>query len=212
MPPTGTKLPSSTAFLIRAYTSGRRSFIHAYCCAEEQAKTSSGYSSASAVTFVNVRAHLRTVSRSGHSHAESMCACPTACTVCAEACAGRARTSARTSRPRAAVAAASHGSTTSTTLSSARRISHRRGADSGSWRMSSSRTLMSWSRCHTSSSRTARSATSSRYRGSSPAVRRELYRIPIAALPAILGFAASSTRRSISSPPVAGSARRTVRW
>ena len=37
----------------------------------------------------NVRAHLRIVSRTGHSHAESMCAWPTATTWCALAEAGR---------------------------------------------------------------------------------------------------------------------------
>ncbi len=45
-----------------------------------------------------VRATLRTVSRSGHSHAESMWACPTALMRCAEALAGAARTPARWAR------------------------------------------------------------------------------------------------------------------
>ena len=37
----------------------------------------------SAMTLAKVRAHLRTVSRGGHSHAESMCACPNAKMWCA---------------------------------------------------------------------------------------------------------------------------------
>ena len=40
-------------------------------------------------TLETVRATLRRVSRSGHSHAESMCAWPTALTSWAEAWAGR---------------------------------------------------------------------------------------------------------------------------
>ena len=54
--------PARTAvrdlLLTRAHTSGRCSFIHANCCACDIAKTKSGYSSISAVTLENVRAHL----------------------------------------------------------------------------------------------------------------------------------------------------------
>jgi hypothetical protein len=44
------------------------------------ANTKPGLSSISAVTLDAVRATLRTVSRSGHNHAESMWAWPTALT------------------------------------------------------------------------------------------------------------------------------------
>lgn len=53
--------------------------------------------------FAVVRATLRTVSRSGHSHAESMCACPTALIRCADAAAGAASTPANCRRAAAAV-------------------------------------------------------------------------------------------------------------
>ena len=52
--------------------------------------------SISFVTFENVLAHLRTVSRSGHSQALSMCAWPIAETLCAEAVAGIAPARAAT--------------------------------------------------------------------------------------------------------------------
>ena len=54
-------------------------------------------------TFETVRATLRTVSRSGHSQAESMCACPTAEIRCADAYAGLASRGANCSRAAAAV-------------------------------------------------------------------------------------------------------------
>ena len=56
--------------------------------------------------MATVRATLRTVSRTGHSQAESMCACPTAETRCAPAYAGRPSTAA--SAPRAAAAVPGH--------------------------------------------------------------------------------------------------------
>ena len=212
IPPTGAQLPSVTAFLIRSKISGRCSFIHAYCCAEEQAKTSSGYSRASVVMLVKVRAHLRTVSRIGHSHAESMCAWPTAVTVCAEACAGRDSTPVSRSRAACAVPGTSAASTASMACWSARRISCRREEPSGSSRISSSSTSMSCVRCHTASSRTAISAARSRYRCSLPAVSLEPKRVPTARAPSIIGLAASSTSRSTGSPPAADSASSTLRW
>ncbi len=78
IPPAGTNRPSATAFFTRAHTSGRWSRTHAHCWACDMAKTNSGSSSSSAVMLEVVRATLRTVSRSGHSHAESMWAWPTA--------------------------------------------------------------------------------------------------------------------------------------
>ena len=72
--PTGAQLPAATASLIRSNTCGCACLTHAYCWACEHANTSSGYSLASDRTLAKVRVHLRTVSRSGHSHAESMCA------------------------------------------------------------------------------------------------------------------------------------------
>ena len=78
MPPTGTNRPSATRSLMRSNSSGWCSFTHAYCCAEEQAKVKSSCSSMRLSTLEKVRVHLRAVSRVGQSHAESMCACPTA--------------------------------------------------------------------------------------------------------------------------------------
>ena len=92
MPPAGTNRPSATAFLTRAHTSGRCSFTQAHCWACDMAKTKSGSSSRRAVMLDVVRATLRTVSRSGHSHAESMCACPMALMRCADGAAGVAST------------------------------------------------------------------------------------------------------------------------
>src|SRR4051812_42133576 len=89
MLPTGAHEPFRTASLIRSKSCGCASFTQAYCCAEEQAKTSSGYSAASAVTLAKVRAHLRFVSRTGQSHALSMWAWPTALIRWALADAGR---------------------------------------------------------------------------------------------------------------------------
>ena len=56
--------------------------------------------------MATVRVTLRTVSRTGHSHAESMCAWPTAETRWAPSYAGRP--SAAVSAPRAAVAVPAH--------------------------------------------------------------------------------------------------------
>ena len=102
MPPTGTKWPAATPARIRSNRSGWCCCIQAYCCAEEQANRRSSCSSARARTFANVRAHLRMVSRTGHSQAESMCAWPAAETSGALALAGAESTPA--SRPRAAPA------------------------------------------------------------------------------------------------------------
>ena len=80
MPPTGTNRPSRTAATMRSNSSGSASFTQARCCADDVAKVVSGYSRSRARAFAYVRTTLRRVSRNGHSHAESMCACPTATT------------------------------------------------------------------------------------------------------------------------------------
>ena len=64
-------------------------------------------------TFANVRATLRTVSRTGHSQAESMCACPTAWTRCALAAGGRGQHVGERRPAAGAVPATSSGSTAS---------------------------------------------------------------------------------------------------
>ena len=85
MPPTGTNWPVLTLSRMRPNSSGYDSLIQASCWAEEQENTNSGCSSISATTLANVRAHLRMVSRTGHSQAESMCAWPVATSWWAEA-------------------------------------------------------------------------------------------------------------------------------
>ena len=127
MLPTGAQDPSRTAALIRSKSSGCVSLIQAYCCADEQAKTSSGYSRASAVTLAKVRAHLRFVSRTGHSQALSMWAWPTALIRWALADAGRDSGSASSLRASTAPAATPARSSTSSARLSARMISCRRG-------------------------------------------------------------------------------------
>ena len=90
MPPTGTNRPCGdlladareqrrVVLLDPLRTAGPRS----------TANTKSGCSSMSATTLENVRTHLRTVSRSGHSQAESMWACPIAAIRWALAARGR---------------------------------------------------------------------------------------------------------------------------
>ncbi len=123
MPPVGTNRPSATAFFTRAHTSGRWSRTQSHCWAWDMANTKSGSSSSRAVMLEVVRATLRTVSRSGHSHAESMCACPTALIRCAEGTAGAARTSVRQARAAAAVPPTSWRSTASRARSTARTMS-----------------------------------------------------------------------------------------
>ena len=91
-----------------------------------------GSASASWTTLENVRAHLRIVSRTGHSQALSMWACPTATTLCALAEAGWARASASSARAAAAVPAMSSGSAASIARCSATRISARRLEETGS--------------------------------------------------------------------------------
>lgn len=76
----------------------------------------------------DVRATLRTVSRSGQSHAESMWAWPIALIRCAEARAGAASAPASSARAAAAVPATSQRSTASRAESMARRISYRRAS------------------------------------------------------------------------------------
>ena len=80
MPPTGTNRPSAARLRMRAKSSGWWSRTQAYCWAEEAANTNSSSRSMSCRALANVRVTLRTVSRTGHSHAESMCAWPTAYT------------------------------------------------------------------------------------------------------------------------------------
>lgn len=157
MPPAGTNRPSATAFFTRAHTSGRCSFTQAHCWACDIAKTNSGSSSMSAVMLEVVRATLRTVSRSGHSQAESMCACPTALIRCAEGTAGSARTPSSRARAAAAVPPTSWRSTASSARSTARRMSQRRADSTGSSAISSPSTSRSSTSSHTVSSRTARS-------------------------------------------------------
>lgn len=170
IPPAGTNRPSATAFLTFAHTSGRCSFTQAHCWACDMAKMKSGSSSMRAVMLEVVRATLRTVSRSGHSHAESMCACPTALMRCAEGTAGSASTPASRERAASAVPLTSWRSTASSARSTARRMSQRRADSTGSSAISSPSTSRSRTRCHTVSSKTARSIRSSLYCGSLPAV------------------------------------------
>ena len=76
----GTASNEAASAAATAHKGRCRSATQAYCCADEHANTKSGRSSIRATTLANVREHLRTVSRAGHSHAESMCACPVAST------------------------------------------------------------------------------------------------------------------------------------
>ncbi len=201
--PTGAQLPSATAFLMRSQMCGWCSLTQAYCWACEQENTNSGYSPASSVTFAKVRDALRTVSRSGHSQAESMCACPVADSRCALAWAGRESTSASSARAPAAVAGTSCRSSASSANSRARRISWRRGSCSGSSRISSARTSMSRTRCQTSSSNTARSAEPKRYSGRSPAVSTSPSTVGSKPC-STAGLAAASSSSRTGSPPAAG--------
>ncbi len=91
---------TATCAATRANTSGRCSSSQAYCWAEDIANTRSSWVSSRSTTLAVVRATLRTVSRSGHSQAESMCACPTAESRWALACAGAARVAASAARAR----------------------------------------------------------------------------------------------------------------
>ena len=90
-------------------------------------------------TLENVRAHLRIVSRFGHSHAESMCAWPTATRRCALARAGVASSGASSLRATAAVAATSWRSSASIARSTPRNTWSRRGSSSRSCRSSFTR-------------------------------------------------------------------------
>lgn len=154
----------------RAYSAGWCSRSQSSCWACDIAKTNSGRSSISATTLEVVRATLRTVSRSGHSQAESMCAWPTADSRCAEAFAGESSTSRSRSRAAVALAPTASRSRASRQRSTARRISQRRAEPSGSCRISWSSTSRSWTSSHTCRSKTARSIRSTRYSGSLPAV------------------------------------------
>ena len=149
-------------------------------------------------TVENVRAHLRIVSRTGQSHAESMCACPTACSWCALADAGEASTPASSARPAAAVPATSPGSITSSMRSSARRISARRGWSTGSSSIRPSSISMSRSSSQTVTSSSPSSIRPSRYSGAVPAVARSPsgvgeYRSTPS--PSIVGLDAASTKQ-----------------
>ncbi len=141
------------------------------------AKTNSGSSSISAVMLAVVRATLRTVSRSGHSHAESMCACPTALIRCADGTAGADSTPVSRSLARSAVPFTSWRSTASRARSTARRMSYRRAESTGSSAISSPSTSRSSTSRHTDSSKTARSMRVSVYCGWSPAVSRSPSRV-----------------------------------
>ncbi len=212
MPPTGTNLPSAAFSLTLEYTSGRCSLIQASCWACDMANTRPGWSSMSAVTLAAVRATLRTVSRSGHSHAESMWACPTAETRCAPSPAGEASTGASTRRAPCAVPGTSCRSTASSARSRARSTSQRRGAPSGSSRIIWSSTSMSCTRCHTSWSRTARSTDSTRYSGRPWAVSRSPSSVGRnGGTPSTTGLAAASTKYSTGCPARAESATRSHR-
>lgn len=120
--------------------------------------------------FDVVRATLRTVSRSGHSHAESMWACPTALMRWAVGPAGTASTPTSSARAAAALPFTSWRSTASRARPIARRMSQRRAPSTGSSCISSPSTSRSRTSCHTVSSKTARSIRASRYCGAVPAV------------------------------------------
>ncbi len=207
MPPTGTNWPLATFCFTLAKTSGRCSLIHASCWACDMAKTNSGWSSIRCATFDEVRATLRTVSRSGHSHAESMWACPTALTRCAEALAGAASTPASASRARPALPATSARSRASRQRSTARSNSKRRASPVESCVIRLPTTSRSWTSSHTSCSKTASSIRVSRYSGSSLAVRRSPSRV--GDWPTRIGLDAASTYHSTSSPPSTGAPTRT---
>ncbi len=207
MPPTGTNCPSAIFFLIRSKSSGRWVLIQSSCCACDMAKTNSGCASIRLTMLDAVRETLRTVSRSGHSQAESMWAWPTALIRCAEALAGAASTPASRARAAAAVPGTSPGSTASRAASRARRISYRRASASPSCSMRSWRTSRSWTSSQTSVSKTARSIRASRYRGWSPLVcRSPSY---VTQWSTRTGLEAASTYHSTCSPPAAESVTRT---
>ena len=155
IPPTGTNWPVATFSFIRSKTCGRCSSIHAHCCAEDIAKMKSGLSSIRAVTFDAVLATFRTVSRSGHSQAESMWACPTALTRWALATAGAASCGASTARAAEAVPEMSfRSSVASSARSSARSRFQRRGSPMLSSCMSWTSTSVSCTSSQTCSSNT----------------------------------------------------------
>ncbi len=170
MPPTGTNWPAATFSATRANTSGRCSLIQASCWAWDITKMNSGWSSISAVTLVAVRATFLTVSRSGHSQAESMWAWPAAETRCADAWAGVASAGASSPRAAAAVPGTSSRLSVSRARSIARRISQRRGPSTGSSYISWLSTSRSCTSSQTSVWKMARSARCRRYSGSSSAV------------------------------------------
>ena len=78
IPPTGTMRPFATRSRTRSKSSGSSSLSQAACWAAGRAKIKDEPSSMRRTTLARVRFTLRRVSRSGHNHAESMCACPTA--------------------------------------------------------------------------------------------------------------------------------------
>ena len=131
-PPMGIHWPRSTAAEMSAKRLGYRSFIHSYWAACEQPNRNSGSSSMSRRTLEKVREHLRTVSRMGHSHAESMWAWPMAETWWADGTAGLASTGASTARAAAAVPTMSSGSSASRLAPSAMTMSFWRGSFCGS--------------------------------------------------------------------------------
>ncbi|WP_345149917.1 hypothetical protein [Nonomuraea rubra] len=160
--------------------------------------------------FEVVRATLRTVSRSGHNHAESMCACPTALIRCADGTAGEASTPASSALAAAAVPPTSWRSIASSARSTARSSSQRRVPSTGSSSMSSPSTSRSMTSSHTVLSKTARSMRVSTYSGSAPAVSLSPIAVGRNSLwPRMIGLEAASTCSRTSSPPSAGSPIRT---
>ena len=127
----------------------------------------SGSFSISVHTLEKVRATLRTVSRTGHSQAESMWAWPVASTVRADAPAGDSSTGRSTSRAMRAVPGMSSGSAASRAASSARRISWRRWLFSGRETINPRRARTSSASSQICTSRRASWSSLIRYRSSS---------------------------------------------
>ena len=151
-----------------------------------------GSASASWITLEKVRAHLRIVSRMGHSQALSMCACPTATTRCALADAGRESASVSSPRAAAAVPATSSGSVASIARCSANKISARRLESSGSSCISPDNVQMSARSSHTCTFRRARASSLITYSGVSIAVAGSPLGVGLKPVFATSGLAAAS--------------------
>ena len=203
MPPDGNHCPASTAALTRSKTSGCRSWSQAYCWALVAVNRKSGYSAASATTFEKVRATFRTVSRTGHSQAESIWACPIAVTFSADAIAGASKTGASAVRARPAEPGTSCRSSTSSARSRPLTITARRVLFSGRFRARSHSTSRSWNRPHSCSSRTCSWAERNSYTRSCGAVRRSPRTVGLQPSANRSGFAAASTKNSRGVPGTA---------